>query len=195
MLAWLALVCGCAALPAPRAETPRIYLLEARLASGPERPKRDLVLAVSPPRAWPGFDTSGMAYLRQPHELDYFVKNRWADAPSRMLGPVLARALEQDGNFRAVVPMPGVVPADLRLDTEIVRLLHDFSAQPSRVRLTLRAQLVDLRDKRMLAAREFDETETASSDDAAGGAGAANRALERMLRQLADFCAGQSGGL
>jgi hypothetical protein len=52
----------------------------------------------------------------------------------------------------------------------------------------MRAQLVDLASKRVLAAQEWTEIEAAASDDAAGGAAAADRALARMLRSLADFC-------
>ncbi|OGS93526.1 MAG: hypothetical protein A3K04_03830 [Gallionellales bacterium RBG_16_56_9] len=144
------------------------------------------------PRARPGFDTPQMVYLRQPNELDYFVTNRWADTPSRMLGPLLAQALEQTGSFRAIVQTPGVVPADIRLDTELIRLQHDFGTQPSRVQLTLRAQLIDVGGKRVLAVKLFDEAENATSDDAYGGVIAANRVLQRVLGQLADFCINES---
>lgn len=186
----LGLVAGaCSVLPAPPAQERTVYLLDTVLASAPAGPKRDLVLAVAPPRAWPGFDTPQMAYMRRPREIEYFSKNAWADAPSRMLAPVVARALAQDGRFSAVVPLSAQVVADLRLDTEIVRLVQDFGTSPSRVELTMRAQLVDLRGRRVVAAREMTELETAAIDDAAGGAAAADRALARMLRRLADFCA------
>jgi cholesterol transport system auxiliary component len=90
--------------------------------------------------------------------------------------------------LRAVVQAPGAAPADLRLDVEIARLLQDFSTRPSRVRFALRAQLVDVGTRRVLATREFDEIENAPSDDAYGGVIAANRALERLLGQIIDFC-------
>ncbi len=183
------LLAGCAALPpAPQVQSPSIYVLDARPAIKTAQVKRDLVLAVSLPRARPGFDTPQMAYVRQPYELEYFAANQWADTPARMLGPLLAQALEQTGSFRAVVQTPGAVPADVRLDTELIRLQHDFSTRPSRVQLTLRAQLIDVRSKRVLAVKLFDEAENAASDDAYGGVTAANRALQRMLAQLADFC-------
>ena len=183
------LLVGCAGLPsAPQVQSSNIYVLDARPVLKAAQVKRDLVLAVSLPRARPGFDTPQMAYVRQPHALDYFAANQWADTPARMLGPLLAQALEQTGSFRAVVQTPGVVPADVRLDTELIRLQHDFSTQPSRVQLTLRAQLIDVRSKRVLAVKLFDEAENAASDDAYGGVTAANRALQRVLSQLADFC-------
>lgn len=185
----LILLSGCTGLPsAPQAANPNIYVLDARPAIKAAQAKRDLVLAVSLPRARPGFDTNQIAYVRQPHALDYFAVNQWANTPARMLGPLLAQALEQAGGFRAVVQTPGVVPADVRLDTELIRLQQDFSSQPSRVQLTLRAQLVDMRSKQVLAVKLFDEAESAASEDAYGGVSAANRALQRVLEQVADFC-------
>jgi cholesterol transport system auxiliary component len=158
-------------------------------AAGAPRPKRDLVLEVSAPRARPGFDTPQMAYTQRANALDYFAKHRWADTPARMLGPLFAQALEQSGGFRAVVQAPSLATASLRLDTELVRLQQDFGAKPSRVRLTLRAQLIDADSRRVLVSAEFDETEAAPSDDPYGGVIAANRALARLLERLAAFCA------
>jgi cholesterol transport system auxiliary component len=188
------LMAGCAALQPPRTESPALFLLDARPAAAVQRPQQNLVLAVNPPSAWPGFDTPQMAYVRQAHKLEYYAKNRWADTPARMLAPLLAETLEHSGSFRAVVRTNSPVAADLRLDTELIRLQHDFTTQPSRVELTLRAQLYDLNGKKVLAVREFDAAENAASEDAYGGVIAANRALARVLGQLSDFCVAQSSG-
>lgn len=186
------LMAGCAALQPPRMESPALYLLDARPAASAQRPQRNLVLAVDPPSARPGFDTPQMAYVRQAHKLDYYVKNRWADTPPRMLAPLLVQALEQSGSFRAVLRTNNPIPADLRLDTELIRLQQDFTTQPSRVELTLRAQLYDLKSRQVLAVREFDAAENAASEDAYGGVIAANRALARVLGQVTDFCVTES---
>jgi cholesterol transport system auxiliary component len=110
-----------------------------------------------------------------------------------MLAPLFTQALDQSGSFRTVVQVPSRVPADVRLDTELVRLQQDFATQPSRVELALRAQLIDLRSNRILAEMQFEEAETAPSEDAYGGVIAANRALQRMLARLVDFCVEPSG--
>jgi cholesterol transport system auxiliary component len=194
LAACLVLIGGCTGLPPAQVEAPDTYLLDARPANPVARPRGDLVLAVGMPRARAGYDTAQIAYVRRPHELEYFAKSRWVDAPARMLAPILAQALEHGGGFRAVLQAPTGIPADLRLDTEVIRLQHDFAMQPSRVELVLRAQLVDLRTRRVLAEREFAEVEIAPSEDAYGGVIAANRALQRMLAQLAEFCAARPGG-
>lgn len=188
ILAFSMLLAGCTGLPAPKLESPHIYLLDAQPDAKAAQVKRDLVLAVAMPRARPGFDTPQMAYLRQPHELEYFAANRWADAPPRMLWPLLVQALEQAGGFRAIVQTPGAIPADVRLDVELVRLQQDFGTKPSRVQLTLRAQLSDVRSKRVLAVKLFDEVQNAASDDAYGGVTAANQIMQRVLNHLTDFC-------
>ncbi len=186
------LLSGCAALSGSQAVSQNIYVLDAQAAFRATQAKRGVVLAISQPHARPGFDTPQMAYVRQPHELNYFVTSRWADTPARMLGPLLVQAMEQSGGFRAIVQTPGVVPADVRLDIELIRLWQDFATRPSRVRLTLRAQLIDVRGQKVLAAKQFDDVEIAASDDAYGGVTATNRILQRMLDQLADFCVNES---
>lgn len=186
------LLAGCTGLRAPQVDSPNLYVLDAQSTIEAAPVKRDLVLAVSMPRARPGFDTPQMVYLRQPHELDYFAANRWIDSPSHMLAPLLMHALEQTGSFRAVVQIPGVIPADIRLDTELIRLQQDFQTQPSRVQLTLRAQLIDVVGKQVIAVKLFDETENATRDDAYGGVIAANRVVQRVIGQLAEFCVNES---
>jgi cholesterol transport system auxiliary component len=191
-LVYAILLTGCTGLQAPKVDTPHIYMLDARASVDKQQTKRDLVLAVSMPRARPGFDTPQMAYLRKPHELNYFVVNQWADTPARMLDSLLVQTLEQSMSFRAVVHAASVVPANVRLDTELIRLQQDFSTQPSKVQLTLRAQLIDVTGKRVLAVKVFDDSENAASDDAYGGVVAANLMLQRVLSQLADFCVNES---
>jgi len=194
-LAYAILLTGCTGLQAPKVESPHIYMLDARASIDKQQLKRDLVLAVSMPHAWPGFDTPQMAYLRKPHELNYFAVNRWADTPAHMLDSLLVQALEQTMSFRAVVHAASVVPANVRLDTELIRLQQDFSTQPSKVQLTLRAQLIDVTGKRVLAVKIFDDTENATSEDAYGGVNAANLMLQRVLNQLTDFCVNESVGI
>jgi len=192
VLASILLLPACTSLSAPQVASENIYVLEAQRATKPAQVKRNLVLAISEPRTRPGFDTPQIAYVQQQHELNYFVTSRWADTPARMLEPLLVQAMEQTGSFRAVVQSPGAVPADVRLDTELIRLQHDFVTRPSRVQLMLRAQLIDVRGQRVLAVKQFDESENAASDNAYGGVTAANRALQRILDQLADFCVNAS---
>ena len=156
----------------------------------------DQVLLINLPQAEAGFDTPKIAYLRRPLEVSYYATNQWADTPSRMLIPLLVRTFEKTGRWRAVIPMPTPVRGDYRLETTGLVLQQEFLQQPSRVRVAVRAQLVDLRDYRALGARLFEVIEPAASDDAYGGVLAANKALTKLLQDVAGWvngCVGESG--
>jgi cholesterol transport system auxiliary component len=131
---------GCTGL-SPRPEPdPNLHVLAVSQVTRPAPATRTLVLEVSVPRASPGFDTPRMIYVQRPYELDYFANSRWADAPARMLGPLLTQALEQSGGFRTVVQAPTAVPADVRVNAELIRLQQNFSMRPSRAEIALRVQ-------------------------------------------------------
>ena len=160
-----------------------------RCASGTARPRAG------------GGRAAGLARIRhaadglreRPYELDYFANNRWADAPARMLGPLLARALEQTGGFRAVVQAPTVAPADLRLVSELIRLQQRFrdAAEPRR---TLVARATRRSSRQARAGHENVRADrNGTSDDAYGGVAAANIALERVLGEVAAFCVTEAG--
>lgn len=179
---------GCSVLPQAGTEAPpTLHLLDARPepVAGPRRP---LVLAVGTPRAAPGYDSAAMVYLRRPQVLEHFATHRWVDAPARLLQPLLVRALDEAGAFRAVVPAGFGAQAELRLDAELVQLRQNFLVSPSRIELALRVQLMDASGRRVLAARLIEESEPAGSADAPGGVAAANRALARALQQVVVLC-------
>ena len=187
LTAWTLLGSGCSLLPTAPAEDVALHLLDARPAV-PTAARREQVLAVSPPRAAAGADSVAIAYLQKAHALEHYATHRWADTPARMLAPLLARALDDTGTFRSVVQAGSGIQADLRLDTEIVQLRQSFLGKPSRIEFTLRAQLVDVPGRRVLAARYVEVVQDAPSDDAAGGVAAANTAVERALAEVAAFC-------
>ena len=186
---------GCAGLlPKPAAQPTLLALDDAVLLSPPlagaaRAGTVSSTLIVEVPRAAPGYDTRNIAYLRRAHELEYFAVHQWADTPARMLAPLIVRALQRSQTFRAVAMAPTSASGELRLETELVRLQQDFTQQPSRVRLTLRALLIDSATRRVLAAREFDLSSVATSDDPYAGATAANQAVQQLLAQLVAFCA------
>jgi cholesterol transport system auxiliary component len=195
---WVAMTTGCSALlPTPPPPT-TFYALEALplallVPTSPStvnsRPSRRLTWLVSPMLAAPGFDTPRIVYVREPHRRESFALSEWVDTPARMLVPLLVAALAADDAQRWVVSASGPVSADVRLDTLLVRLQQNFSGSaPSRVRITLRATLVDARTSRVVAWREFDAEHPAASQDARGGVAAAQLAVHSVLTELRKFC-------
>ena len=184
----LALLAACIGPQGKQADTVS-YLLSATLPPKSAHAKSALTLIVTPTRAHPGFDSPGMAYVREANRIEYYAYHRWVDTPSRMLTPLLVQALESSGAFGAVVQSPASVRANVRLDTELVSLIQDFTQSPSKVRIVLRAQLVDVGSGTVIATRAFEAQVIAKAEAASGGAEAANRAMTELLAKLAEWCA------
>ena len=193
----MAMLAACGSLMTTTTPPPALYSLdsihsEVTAAGAKSRRWRDGTsapsLIVNPPHAAAGYDSQRIIYVREPHQIEYFAHSEWVDTPARMLVPLLVAAVEGSGAFRAVVATPSAATGKLRLDTEILRLQQDFGSRPSQVRFTLRAYVVDSTTRQVLAQREFDATVPAAGDDPRSGVQAANRAVRKVLENLADFC-------
>jgi len=183
---------GCMQLRPQAEQAPAIYLLEANFSSPSikQEPTAAPVAVVAVPTAAPGYDTEQIAYMRTTSHLEYYAKSRWADAPAHMIAPLLVKALEQSGSFRAVAAAPTPARSDYLVNFELIRLLQEFTDSGSRMRLTCRVEVID-RNGILMASKVFDGTEPAVSQDAVGGVLAANRLLDRLLPEIASFCAAQ----
>ena len=199
--AWcaLSLIGGCASLLPQPAALPSLFALEeasttTQASPGPltpqPRPAADApTLIVSATRAAAGFDSAQIVYRRQASEIEYFANHQWVEPPSQMLGPLIRRAVERTGAYRAVLQAPTGVAGQLRLDTELVRLQQEFFSSPSRVRLTLHAVLIDTTTRRVVAWRTSDASVPVARDDPRAGVAAAQQAVQQVMLDLAAFCA------
>jgi len=187
--------CSGALLPRP-AQPPARFLLDggALVAPAHQAAVNAPVLTVDVPRAAPGYDSRRMLYLRRPQQLEAFAFHEWVATPAQMLTPMLVGALRNGGAFRVVVSSPTAAAGIWRLETDLLRLHQDFTRQPSRVRLTAHAVLLDGVTRQALAWREFDIGVDAAGDDPASGAVAAQAAAQQLAVAVAVFCAEQVRG-
>jgi len=83
--------------------------------------------------------------------------------------------------------MPTSVRGDYRMDIDQVALVQEFLQKPSQVRVALRVQIIKLPEYLVLGTRLFDVAEEAPNDDAYGGVVAANRGVERLVKEVAGW--------
>jgi len=187
------LLLSACALHATKTAAPTTYSLDFGTPSAPAvpapSPATAPTLLVAPMLAASGYDSTHIIYTRLAHQPEYFAHSLWIDTPVRMIAPLMVTALANSGTFLAVAPTTSAVAGDLRLNTELVRLEHDFSTQPAQMQFTLRATLVDNGTRRVLAWREFNETVPTPGDAPYDGIKAANSAVQAGLQELSVFCA------
>ena len=181
------MLAACSALPGSQPVLLDRYTLDTPAwpmqEAGPDAP----VLLVNRPLARVELDSPRMAYREQDHQLRYFARSRWVDAPGQLLLPGLVEALEASGQFGAVVRVGSAARTGLRLDTELLEFSQDFRTEPSEFHLRLRLQLVDLETRTVLATRIFTTRAVAPERSPRGVAQAANAAWASLLPELVGF--------
>ena len=191
VLTMCALLSSCSLLVSKPAPALRTYTLDRdgpAPASGASRVRMDgRVLLVEVPHAAPGYDSAHMVYVRQALTQEAYANSNWADTPARMLAPLLVHRLQEGAQFRAVLLAPSAAKAALRLDTTILRLQQDFLQVPSVVRFTVQVTLMDNTTREVLAWCTVNTVQSTKSEDAAGGAEAAQGAVQQGLTQVVAF--------
>ena len=186
---WVLLALAGCALPQDSSPPQQAYLLEVGAFTPPPPVRRSSgkILLVTVSKEAAGFDSNRIAYTREPPKLDYYKDSVWSDTPAKMLLPILVRAFESTGVFKAVVSPPSPVLADVRVDVDVIRLQQEFMTMPSRVRLITRIKVVEMKSGHVLETRLFEALEPASSENAAGAARAANAAVQKVLGEMVPF--------
>lgn len=179
---------GCALLGAgSTGDKLTVYLLETAPALEPVEQRGCHTVVVTPPEPAPGFSTAQMLYRRSANELERFAYSRWAESPAAMLEPLLVQALRAREAFGAVLGSPAPVKADLRVESEGLKLIQVFDGGPSRVLLQLEVRVYSPADRRLLASELLSYDLPAAQANAQAGVAAADAAVARMLTEFSEL--------
>lgn len=174
-------LCGCAV----KIDTNR-YTLNSLYCS-PQNYHSCYTLFVAEPIASSGFDSDQIVYVKCPHELSVYTRNRWVAPPNLMLLPLIAQSLRSTGYFKAVVSAPYVGDSQYRLETRLIRLQQEFFCCPSRVRMTLHVVLIDNHCHQVICEKVFEAIVPAPKNNPYSGVLAANKATQIILNRINYF--------
>ena len=191
-LGTLALLGGCSLGRGPRMD---FHLLrDAGAQSGPPAgPAVDKVLLLSA-GAMPGlYDSDRMVFSADGRSRSYFQFGYWSERPAQSLQVLAETRLVRSQRFRQVASSTSGVRGDLLLSLRLDELYLDATLAPGRVVLAFSAELIDWRQRSLLARRNFLASADAARDSADGLADAASTALGVALRELAAWVAASAG--
>lgn len=182
----LAALAGCSVLP-PASIQAKKEMLSKLPGDVPQGKARAATLLVFAPETRPIYDTTQMAYMLKPYQIDFFSQHEWGETPSQMLQPLLMKTLESTHAFVTVLTRAYQGRYSYALRTEIAELVQDFSAEPAVLKLTLRLQLSDGATGALIASKEIALHEPLRQKTPEAGVEAANDATEKALREIASF--------
>lgn len=190
LLAFAALtLSACALADVASGPAPALYVLtapEPGVPAGQTVPAQLVVEEFSAPAA---IDTSRIVYKSSPNSIAYYAGARWADRAPRMIAALTVETLTDTGSFPAVTGPGAPVRMDLALSGDI-RAFEAYRASgagfgesATNVRVSLFVRLVRLRDRAIVASREF--TAEAKADSGMDGIVAGyDAALDEVLTAL-----------
>ncbi len=149
----------------------------------PPSPEPAPTLRVLDTRTGNFYDTDQLVFSRSAGTRGLYQYARWTERPSKRFSDLMRARLDQQGVW-SVSAGGGYVRADWLLNTELLEFYHDAVSHPGQVRLVLRADLVDARQRKLLGHRVFEQQVPLASYDAAGAAQASSLAVSRMLDDL-----------
>jgi ABC-type uncharacterized transport system auxiliary subunit len=158
-LAAAALLAGCVSLSLGNSDTPALtyyVLADARPAvqtAAPQAPAPRL--AIQGTNVYPLADSISIVFSRQPGERSLYQFASWSERPSRRLAQLAQQRLQAGGRFASVTQLGQPVASDLLLTLALETMVHDVSSVPGRARITLHAELIDRRDRSLVASRRF----------------------------------------
>lgn len=134
------------------------------------------------------YDTDQLIFSRSPVTRGQYQFARWTERPGKRFADLMRTRLDHQGSYH-VTAAGGYVRGDLLLDTELIEFYHDAVSEPGQVRLALRAELVDLKQRKLLGRRVFEQQVALTRYDAAGAAEASSLAVSRVLDELTPWLA------
>lgn len=134
------------------------------------------------------YDTDQLVFSRKAGTRGQYQLARWTERPGKRFADLMRARLDQQSAWR-VSAAGGYVRGDMLLDTELVEFYHDAVNEPGHVRLELRAELVDLKQRSLLGRHTFEQKVPVASFDAVGAAQASNLAVSRALDELTAWLA------
>ncbi|HSW68907.1 MAG TPA: ABC-type transport auxiliary lipoprotein family protein [Gammaproteobacteria bacterium] len=182
------LISSCSLLSSAPTEPEHRYVLNTLPDTTIKKPRRQITLFVAEPTASASYNTEQMAYCTQPYQINYFVKNSWNIPPAEMLQPLIIQTLQNTHHYHAVISESVAGQADYILNTQIEKLLQDYSHQRAELHLIVRAEIVRTANYKVIASKQFIIIKPILAICPNGGVYAANQATAEMLRQLAQFC-------
>jgi len=175
-----------------KSDTPAVvyYVLEDPTASATAIPVRAdaPTLLVLDTTTGGFYDTDQLIFSRSPATRGQYQFARWTERPGKRFADLMRTRLDHQGSYH-VTAAGGYVRGDLLLDTELIEFYHDAVSEPGQVRLALRAELLDLKQRKLLGRRVFEQQVALTRYDAAGAAEASSQAVSRVLDELTPWLA------
>lgn len=186
--------CGTLTSSAPRFD---FFVIEdlRPMAVSPPAARLDRTLLLTGGATQALYDSDRIVFTRDGAGRAYYQYSNWSERPGRRILALAETRLSQSGSFRAVAQTVAGVRGDLVLSLRLDELVHDDGAPPGAVRVAITCDLIDWRNRALLARRSFAQSAPPPTRDARGAAQAASVAVSAVLDDLTAWVTTSAAGM
>lgn len=185
-LAGLAAACQ---LPVPgQGPPPELFRLSPKSTFNPELPDVDWQLVIDTPLADAGIDTTRIALMHTPMQIEYYARSQWSDRAPVMIQTLMIESFENSHKIVAV----GRDVVSLRADFLLQAELREFQAEYfgvgiPRAHVVIAVRLVKMPRRAIIGSESFESAISAREDSITAVVEAFDAALGKVLRHLVDW--------
>ena len=181
VLASLLFIAGCATAPY---KTQYTFNSDAISSIQPSAQQKPYSITVSDGKSFGTGANTDMTYTRHPNVIEAYTKSAWVEPPIYLMKVALADALIASNVYQDVLMAPTSIQSPYKVDATIQKMQQHFVDGQSSIDLSLMVRLVNASTHQLIFSKIYSTTEMATSQDAAGGVEAYNRALSRLLPNI-----------
>ncbi|MGF1628975.1 MAG: ABC-type transport auxiliary lipoprotein family protein [Kiloniellaceae bacterium] len=183
-----ALATGCS-LPVPgQGPPPELFRLTPKSTFRDDLPTADWQLVLEPPVADAGLNTTRIALLRSPTQLEYYARSGWADRAPLMVQTLMVESFENSKKIVAIGRESVGLRADFIMKTELRELqaVYYNGALPESW-VGINVKLVQLPRRSIVASQSFEARVAASADRMPDIINAFDEAAGKVLRRIVEW--------
>jgi len=152
-------------------------------------PYADKSVKVAYPNNIKGKSSSSICFSYSRLEEGNYQNSTWSTSSSQLLTSIIIRALEHGAVFKSVIDYTSLANTDYLLESEVYDLYHKVRKNLSVSVVSIRFDLIDTSDNRLVKSKKFSYEIPTGTVDAAGYVKATNRALEKLSADLVRWLA------
>ena len=184
----VALASGCE-LPVPgQGPPPELFLLTPKSTFGENLPQANWQLIVEPPTANASLNSTRIALLRSPTQIDYYARSNWGDRAPLMVQTLIVESFENSRKIVSVGRESVGLRADFILKTDLreMQTVYYEGGLP-KAWVGINAKMVVMPRRAIVANRSFEARVEAGADRLPEIIDAFDEALGKVLRQLVEW--------
>lgn len=154
-------------------------------------PLSPLSLRICTSRTVPSLASKNLYYLREEGQIGEYLYSRWSDAPASLIERALSASIQEKQLFATLLSSTSSANAQRLLESDLYAFYHRFHSDgTSEGYLDITYRLIDAQTKQPIAAKRFQITVQAKSNDASGGVEALSEATRRLSNECTLWLAG-----